>query len=632
MKNNDMLNKFINLINNFVDMLFPKNRNMKMWYYFFSILFFILMMIAYLINIDDIINDDDIKLPSKDFAKKEIAVRGSILTADNFDIAKSTQVYKVTIDTRFLDPNKEELFIELFSIYSNIEQDEIRDKINKQNHKGKIVLSYNIDSRVAANLNELATKLIRLKVFVPLRKKSSFIIGMDIAISGDKRVYQYDDSLTPLAGYIKKYESKSDITRLKGVKGIERFYDKQLNGYQNGLKKGPRDAVGNIVFNKSTTSIPRLDGKSIKLNIPLKLQRNIEFITNKYKKKFEAREILVSIMDSKTGKILSLATSNRYNPKDIKQDEVGYLNLSAIEYQFEPGSVIKPIIMALVFDKNRVQIDELLDAYNNTSRDNEGYYRRGKFKIDKFKIGDDHNFKKRYITPEDIIVYSSNIGIAQLAQRLKAQEFIDGFKSFKISEKTNIDLPYEKKGLIHSFSQYSAYEDIGKDNIYKATDSYGQGITATFMQVLTAYSVFNNDGKIVTPQVALSIIDTDNKKELILDTNQPIQIIQPKTANIIKDMLIKTVQIGTGVATKIERLKIGGKTGTAQIPKKGQYKRDYISSFFGFANDSTSKYTIGVTVFEPNFRYHYASTSAAVVYRDVVNLLLKQGYLKLSDN
>jgi len=602
---------------------------LKLWHFQLALFFFVLMLGLYIFNIYSIVKDD-IRLPSKQFGKKDIAVRGTIVTADNFNIAKSVQAYKVIIDTRFLDPNKQNLFATLFSIYTGIDVEKINDKINKQKHKGRLVLTYNINTRTVATLQQLKTKLMSLHVFVPLIEKSSFIIGMDIAISGDKRVYPYGKAMTPLTGYIKKYETKKDLTRLKGVKGIENFYNKALSDITNGLREGSRDFTGDIIFNHESKIIPKSNGKSIELNIPLKLQQHIEFMIDKYKEKFEAKEIIVSVMESSTGKVLALATSNRYNPKSIKQDEVSYLNLSAIEHQFEPGSIIKPLTMALVFDKNKVKKWELLDAFNTGKRNTKGFYPRGRYTINRYTIGDDHRFKKRYITPTDTIVFSSNIGILQLAQRLEAREFKEGLESFGLTKKTNIDLPYEKKGVLHTLRQYQAYETQGKDNVFKATDSFGQGITTTFMQVLKAYSTFNNNGYIVTPQVASKIININTNRTHLIQQKRSIPILKENTAQIIKEMLIKTVISGTGRGTHIEGLEIGGKTGTSQIARKGIYQNEYISSFFGFANDKHQKYTIGVTVFEPTWKYHYASSSAVPIFKDTIKILLKQEYLKVT--
>ena len=610
-----------------------KNRNKIIYLLFIVFIFFIIL----LSSIYRVISNDR-KIPPSTISKSIISVRGSIYTNNStdsieygFKVAKSIQVFKAVVDTRFIDKNKIDLFITLFSLYSNIDRDKVQKKFNSQKRLGKLVLSYNIDSKSASYLRQLKYKLNRLKVFVALKKNSSHIIGMDIIISGDKRVYKYEDTLTPIIGFTKKFEDKH-ITRIKGVKGLEKYYDKELNNYQNALYYGERDIIGDILFNKSSIVKNRVDGKSLKLNIDLKLQKSLELLSTKYKEKFQAKEIFISIMDSRTGKVLSLVTSNRFNPKKIKQDEIGYLDIKAIESAYEYGSVIKPIAMALVFDKDKVKLKELIDAFNKGKRNKKGLYPRGKYKIGRFKIGDDHRFKKRYITATDTIVYSSNIGILQLAQRLTGVEFRDGFKKFGLSEKTGIDLPYEKRGVIHSLKQYQAYESKGKDNIYKATDSYGQGITSTFIQVLKAYSVFNNNGYTVTPQIVSSIIDTSNGKVKNIKVKEPIKIIKQKTAMIIKDMLIKTVNIGTGVATKIDGLEIGGKTGTSQIARKGKYQREYISSFFGFANDENYKYTIGVTVFEPSYKYHYASQSATPVFKKTIDVLVKQGYLTKSNN
>ena len=579
------------------------------------------------------------------YHKKELAVRGSIKSSDNekgFTIAKSILFYKAIIDTRYLDPNKKDLFVALFSIYSGIKKEVIYKKLNNQKRLGKLTLSYGISKLTASRLNQLS-KIVNytehkdennitrpIKIFRALNQNQSFYSGLDIVESGDKRLNPYKDTMTPLIGYVSKNETKNGITRLTGLKGLEKYYDKELNNYKSGLVTGDRDAVGYAILNKYCTFKTAKNGNNLHLNISLKLQRNIEMILDRYKTKFEAREIIVSVMDSKTGKVLLLGTSNRFNPQRIKQNEVGYLNVNAVEMKFEPGSIIKPITMALVFDKYRVKKGELINAHNKGKRNKKGLYPRGRYRLKPHTIGDDHRFNKRYITPSDIIVYSSNIGILQLAQRLSGQEFLDGFHKFGFARKTGIDVSYEKKGLLHTLKQYRAYENTQRDNIYKATDSYGQGITATFMQVLKAYSVFNNDGKIVTPQIVSHITNSDDKLIKRILPKKAVQIVSSKSANIVKQMLIRTVTKGTGKGADIKGLEIGGKTGTAQIPRRGKYQKEYISSFFGFANDRKNKYTIGVTVFEPSYKYHYASQSAVVVFRDVIDILMKQGYLELS--
>jgi cell division protein FtsI (penicillin-binding protein 3) len=591
------------------------------------LLFFIICALLIFLNSIRNTQTKPRKIPNLQSSSNDLAIRGDILSSDNFKIATSKKLFKASIDLRCLDKDKEELFVTLFSLYSNIPAKKIQQKItkNRKKHKKNIILSYNISSRDAKNLHELKYKLRRLGVFKAIKINGNKIVhGLDIKESGEKRVYLYKDTLTPVVGYVRKKENKKGQTKLNGIKGIERYYNKELNNMRDGLLKGDRDILSYIIFNKDSQIIKRKDGQNIKLNIPLKLQRIIELILDRYKTKLEADEIIVAIMQSQTGKIITLASSNRFNPDNILQKDTPNLNVNAIEYQYEPGSVVKPISISLVIDANKVTSSELIYAHNKGKRNKKGEYPQGRYHLGKWTIRDDHHFKKHYITLKDIIIDSSNIGTLILAQRLTATEIYEGFKRFGLSKKTGIDLPYEKKGLIHKLYQYKAGQSKGKDNIFKATDSYGQGITVTFMQLLKAYSAFNNDGVESTPCISVDGYKKNNQQ----------RVIKSSTANKMKQLLIDTVKEGTGKKADIQGLQIGGKTGTANVSggKKG-YQRKYISSFFGFVNDDKgAKYTIGVMVNNPvnrgeHWYYYYASNSAVPVFRELVDTLVNLNYL-----
>jgi cell division protein FtsI (penicillin-binding protein 3) len=589
-----------------------------------TLILVLLILIAFIILVSSIgktiLNKRD--LPSLLTVKKDLAVRGNIYSDDNFKIGTSQKIFSASIDTRCLDLEKKELFITLFSIYSNISKSKIREKI--LNKHGHVIISRTINQRVAKELKILAFKLRRLKVFKSIKvKEKTFLHGLSIYSTGEERLYPYIDTLTPVIGYTKIANSKKGKQIVNGINGIEKQFNSQLNNVQDGILKGKKDILSYIIFNKDSKITKREDGEDIHLNIPLKLQRNIELMLDRYKEKFKAKEIIVSVMESSTGKILSLASSNRYNPINIKKREIKNLRVNAIEYNFEPGSVIKPLSLSLALDKNKIKKNELFSAFNKGKKNKKGEYPKGKIKIGRFTIKDDHQFKKKYLTLEDIFIFSSNIGTLNIANRLNAKQFINGFKAFGLSKKTGIDLPFEKRGIIHKLYQYKAGENDNKLNIYKATDSYGHGITATFMQVLKAYSVFNNNGKIVTPYIV-------NKNKNI----EEIQVISVETTKKIKKLLIKTVLKGTGKKAYIDGLEIGGKTGTANIVENGRYQRKYMSSFFGFVNDKNKKYTIGVTVNDPvhtgkNWYYYYASNSAVPVFKEITKILLKLNYLEI---
>ncbi|GGD44733.1 penicillin-binding protein [Malaciobacter pacificus] len=605
------------------------NKTKKIAILFLMIFFFLFILV---ISVFRTISEKR-DLPSLRSEKKELSVRGDIISADNFKIATSKKLYTASIDSRYLDPQKEELFINLFSIYSNVDYQKVKKKIEEgKKSPGYLVLSYNIDSRNAKNLKQLAFKLIKLDVFISRRVNGTKILrGLNIRESGEKRIFSYEDTLTPVVGYISKYETENGKTKVKGIKGLEKKYNTVLNESNDGLLEGNRDVLSYISFDKNSTIRKRTDGATLKLNIPLKLQKNNELTLDKYKKKLEAEEIIVSIMESKTGKILTLASSNRFNPQRIKQEDIPSLNVRAIEYPFEPGSVLKPISIALAMDKNRIKKNELFFAYNNKGKPNkDGEFPKGRYKLGKYTIKDDHRFKKHYLTLDDIVIFSSNIGTLQIAQRLSGPEFYEGLKRFGYTRKSGIDLPYEKKGVMPKVWQFSAGDEEGKDNVFKATVSYGQGMTSTFMQVLKSYSVFENNGYIATPQIVSHLEHNDNKYKAYDEIQE--QIISKKTANEMRRMLIKTVDEGTGKAAKIDGLIIGGKTGTAQIARGGKYLKKYISSFFGFVNDGENSYTIGVTVIDPistgkNWYYYYASWSAVPVFKEITQNLIKLNYL-----
>ncbi|MGB5792861.1 peptidoglycan D,D-transpeptidase FtsI family protein [Poseidonibacter sp.] len=596
--------------------------------YSIIILFLFILIISVFRTISEYRN-----MPTLESQKNELSVRGDIISADNFKISSSKKLYRASIDTRYLAKDKRELFLELFSIYSNISYKVLDKKLKEgERNPGNLVLSYSIDSRTAKNLKELAFKLIQLKIFIPRNFGGGKILrGLNISESGEKRIFSYEDTLTPVVGYISKYETKKGKTKVRGIKGLEKKYNKILNESKDGILKGNRDVLSYISFDKNSLIKKRVDGATLNLNIPLKLQKNVELTLDHFKEKLSADEIIVSIMESKTGKIISLASSNRFNPERIKQEDIPSLNVNAIEYQFEPGSVIKPISIALVMDKNRIKKNELFNAYNDFRGPNKkGEYPKGQYKLDRYTIKDDHRFKKNYLTLDDVVIYSSNIGTLQLAQRLSGTEFYKGMKKFGFTQKTGIDLPYEKRGIMPKVWQFTANDAKNEDNVFKATVSYGQGMTSTFVQVLKAYSVFNNDGYITTPKIVSHLV-YDGKK-YPTNTNKPERIISKKTADEIKRLLIKTVDEGTGKAAKIDGLIIGGKTGTAQIARRGKYLKKYISSFFGFVNDENNSYTIGVTVINPNstgkyWYYYYASWSAVPVFKEITQNLVKLNYL-----
>ncbi|SFV51263.1 Cell division protein FtsI [Peptidoglycan synthetase] [hydrothermal vent metagenome] len=544
-------------------------------------------------------------MPSLYAKESSRAQRGNIISADGFHIATTKKLYKAVVNTRYIDPQKKELFIKLFSIYSGMTPKAIQKRLKK--HKGVVVLSYNIPKIQAQYLKKLSFELRRFKVFLSLKNPRTglrSVHGLNVIESGESREYPYGNLLTPIIGYPHKIENNG-YTSIRGVKGLEKRFDDDLDARQDGFSRGKRDVNGYIILNKESFTKPKINGLDIKLTIPVSLQIRIEKMLDTMKNKLNANQIMIAIMNSSNGKIYAMASSNRYLPKSIHKSDYPSLNSGMIEYSFEPGSVLKPITFSLLLERKLINPYDLVNGHN------------GHFKMGRKVITDEHKFD--WLSAENVIVYSSNIGIAQLAQKLSGYEFNSGLKKFGFAQKSTPDLIYEKVGSIPSSKRL-------ENEIYKATCAYGYGIRVNLMQLMRAYSVFNNKGKMVTPQIVGSFIDEYHQEKKIEPYNT-VQVIPSAVASRVKKILIKTVNKGTGKKAITPGLEIGGKTGTANTVEKGKYVSKYNTAFMGFANDKTHKYTIGVVVVQPK-NGHFASQTAVPVFKKAVDIMVEQGYLK----
>lgn len=566
---------------------------------------FALLLVSFLIFLSKMFFSatSDRTIPSIYSSDSKRAERGSIISADGYHLATTQKLYKAVVDTRSINPDKKELFIELFSIYSGVSKDEVIKKLSSK--RGSITLSYSIKPKDAMHLKTLSREMLNEGVFIPYETPSGYSVLQELNIleSGEARVYPYGKFLSPLIGYPRKMEDDG-YTRVYGIKGIEKYFDEELDPQQNKARKALRDVNGYLILNKMSQSKEQINGLNVKLNIPLKLQAKIENMLDTHKERLNADEIIATVMEAKTGKIISMASSNRFNPSSISKSDYPSLNTNAIEYSYEPGSVIKPIVFALLLDKNLINPYDMIDVH------------RGRYKMGTKVITDEHAFDK--ISNEDVIVYSSNIGIAKLAQALDGNSYYNGLKDFGFTTFSGIDLPYEKRGVIPSSGQLNNY-------LYKAITSYGYGMRANVMQLVKAFNVFNNSGKLVNPMITDMLFD-DNGKTITIESEPPVQVIEPSTAEKMKQILIKTVEEGTGKITRTEGIIVGGKTGTAHIAKKGRYVNSYHTSFIGFANDKEHQYTIGVTVIDPRTVY-FASITAAPVFKAIVDLMVEDEYL-----
>jgi len=537
--------------------------------------------------------------------EREKAKRGSIITADGYTVAYTTKAYTATVDTRDIPKDNYNIFAKMFSIYSGMPVNRVLEKIS--NRRGIVTLSTKLNFQQYEGLKKLSRELTASRILVGRHVNGVYrYIGLSVVESGAERVYPYGDTLTPFIGYTNEYH-EGRYTRVEGVKGIERAFNNELKPLHDGYIRGDRDVRGNIIRNGNLKVIERADGVDVHLTINMQLQKRVELILSRFKDELNAREIMGAVMDAKTGDLLVLATSNRFIRKTLK--DVAYLNVDATEYVFEPGSVIKPIIYSILLEEKKIRRGQYIDCEN------------GQYWIGRKKITDEHPMKN--VPVENIIIHSSNIGMAKLVKHFDAISFYNGLKKFSLGARSGLEVSREVEGKINTIHELNSH-------IYRATAAYGYGLTVNFMQLLKAYNVFNNDGKIVIPKGVAYLkrgddIITDIPRDTPTIDNS--EVISPATARKMKHILIRTVKEGTGKGADIIGLEIGGKTGTAHIAARGGYVDKYHSSFFGFANDKENRYTIGVTVVDPEESY-FASKTAVPVFRAIVEALIDDEFLK----
>lgn len=570
---------------------------------FIGILIFFLV---FLVNLAQKLGSSD-EVGNKIVKVENKAIRGQIISADNFVVAYSTKLFRAEVNAKSIDPKMKTLFIKLFSIYSGLSEKEIASKFVSKSGRAlrHVVLTDNIDYRLASDLRSLAYKMHKLKIFRPLDPaKPHIVFGLDILPSSEKRYFPHKNILTPVVGYTRETEDRYRISR--GIKGLEKEYSEYLLAEKNGLIQGKTDSLHTPLRTGESQTVERVDGLNLHLNMELSFQKKVEEVLDNMKSQTAAEEVMAAVMDSKTGELLALASSERFNPSHIYQKDIKSLNPNFTEYLYEPGSVIKPLTMAIALEQNKIDLHKPIRL-------------GGKHRVSKtYVISDDDYFES--LTPKGILMYSSNIGIAKIAWKLTGRELLEGWKQFGLSQPSGVDLSKELVGKLKPAHYFN-------HKVHAANTAYGYGMLSNFMQLIKAYSAFNNNGVAVTPRIVKYLSDQKGRTYTVPSDVPSIQACSSKTAKAIKDMLEGTVNKGTGTSAQYDGLEVGGKTGTAHISVKGRYVEQYHSSFFGFANDKKGrKYTIGVFMIKPK-KVYFASQTAAPTFQKIVEKMVEQKYL-----
>lgn len=384
-----------------------------------------------------------------------------------------------------------------------------------------------------------------------------------------KRYYPYGNLLSHSLGYV-------GIDN-QGLSGLELEYDKYLTG-KSGAIKYFSDAKGNKL-NVSDVYVEPQDGMNLYLTIDINIQKSIERELDNIVDMFSPDMALAVVMNPKTGEILGMGSRPDYNPNTYQKYSQDVLSRNLpVWSSYEPGSTFKIITMATSVEEKIIDIE------------NDHFYDSGSVNVDGsvlkcWKAGGhgDQTFLQ-------VLQNSCNPGFVKLGQMLGKERLFSYIKKFGFGEKTGVDLNGEGQGILFPL------EKVG--NVELSTTAFGQGVSVTPIQQVTAVSAVVNGGYLYKPYIVKSITEKETNS-IIQETSKTLvrKVISSETSAIMRHALESVVAKGGGKAAYIEGYRIGGKTGTAQKVKDGRYMvGNYIMSFMSIvpSNDPEAVFYLAI--------------------------------------
>ena len=370
-----------------------------------------------------------------------------------------------------------------------------------------------------------------------------------------------------------------------GQEGLELAFNHWLSG-ESGAKRVLKDRLGRAVENVESIRPPH-HGRELRSSIDLRLQYLAYRALKASIQKHKAESGSIVILEVKTGEVLAMVNQPSYNPNDRSQYLAERYRNRAITDIFEPGSSIKPLILAAALESGQYRASSYVDT-------SPGYVVVGPKKIE------DHRNLGR-ISLTTILSRSSNVGVTKIAMSLQPDQLWGTMTRFGLGSMTASGFPGESAGLLTHYNHWQ--------KISQATLAYGYGVSVTPLQLAQAYAALGNDG--VLQQVSLVALDEAAASE---------RIVSSDTATAVLRMMEEVVNPGgTGTKAAVQGYRVAGKTGTAWKFAAGGYSEDkYLSIFAGMAPASDPKLAAVVIIDEPGGDLYYGSDVAAPVFSEVM--------------
>ncbi len=504
--------------------------------------------------------------------------RGAILDRNGRDLALSTPAFSLFADPKLIAKKKsaasqlaKELGVSFESIYTKI----------KDPNKRFVWIQRRIPREKADRIKDWDLKGL------------SFVEEW-------KRVYPNETLLAPTLGFVGQEG--------QGLEGLELQFDSILQGNSKKLNVR-RDARGRPLMTDGMIFADNPDGQDVKLTIDAEIQYALENELVAAVKNFDADSAVGIVLEASTSAIRAMASVPGFDANQALVTKPELRRNRALADTFEPGSTIKTFVVAAALKDKKLQPNSKYFCEN------------GSFKVaDRIVREADAHHSFGWLTVPEILAYSSNIGATKIAFEMGDDKIRESLMDFGFSQKLGVEMPGEAKGVLQA---------LPWNKHLLSNVSFGQGMSASALQIANAYAVVANGGWLNKPYIVESVKNSESGELTEFPTQHLKKVLSPDQAANMRLMLTSITQPGgTGVNAQVNGFLVAGKTGTAQKVSgktRGYLNGAYISSFAGFIPASDPKFVIYIAVDQPRKAYYGAQVAAPIFSKIASYAARKEG-------
>ncbi|HEZ1626154.1 TPA: penicillin-binding protein 2 [Neisseria meningitidis] len=371
----------------------------------------------------------------------------------------------------------------------------------------------------------------------------------------------------------------------KGQEGLELSLEDSLHG-EDGAEVVLRDRQGNIVdsLDSPRNKAPK-NGKDIILSLDQRIQTLAYEELNKAVEYHQAKAGTVVVLDARTGEILALANTPAYDPNRPGRADSEQRRNRAVTDMIEPGSAIKPFVIAKALDAEKTNLNERLNTQP--------------YKIGPAQVRDTHVYPT--LDVRGIMQKSSNVGTSKLSAMFTPKEMYDFYHDLGVGVRMHSGFPGETAGLLRSWRRWQKIE--------QATMSFGYGLQLSLLQLARAYTVLTHDGELLPVSFEKQAVAPKGKR-----------VIKASTAKKVRELMVSVTEPGgTGTAGAVDGFDVGAKTGTTRKLVNGRYV-DYkhVATFIGFAPAKNPRVIVAVTIDEPTANGYYGGVVTGPPFKKIM--------------